>query len=110
MAGKQNEPNEKEAKAASGMKTETKPEQETETQEEKLVQASNQKGTAGNAPSKAVRQEDVYTMEEFAKNAAELFGVRKEIVVAAFYDKKVTKCTKEEAKKIVEEFKKREVK
>ena len=49
-------------------------------------------------------------MEEFAKNAAELFGVRKEIVVAAFYDKKVTKCTKEEAKKIVEEFKKREVK
>ena len=41
MAGKQNEPNEKEAKAASGMKTETKPEQETETQEEKLVQASN---------------------------------------------------------------------
>ena len=37
MAGKQNEPNEKEAKAASGMKTETKPEQETETQEEKLV-------------------------------------------------------------------------
>lgn len=99
MAGKQNEPKETNEKAVSRMKTETKPEQ-----------AVNQKETAGNFLAKAARQEDVYTMEDFAQNAAELFGVRKEIVIAAFRDKNVTKCTKEEAKKIVEEFKKREVK
>lgn len=110
MAGKQNEPKETNEKAVSGMKTENKPEQAAETREEKPEQAPNQKETAGNSLAKAARQEDVYTMEEFAQNAAELFGARKEIVIAAFRDKNVTKCTKEEAKKIVEEFKKREVK
>lgn len=82
MAGKQNEPNEKETKAVQ----------------------------TGNLSVKANRQEDVYTMEDFAQNSTALFGVRREIVVAAFHDKKITTATKEEAKKIIEGFKKREVK
>lgn len=54
--------------------------------------------------------EEVYTAEEFYRAARTLWGVAPELVRAALRCKGVTKCTKEEARKIVEEFKNKEVK
>lgn len=63
------------------------------------------------AGSKKVK-ESVYNVNEFASNAEKVFGpnVRSECVVAAFRMAKKTEATKEEAKKIVTSFMKKEVK
>ncbi len=63
---------------------------------------------AEKAEPKPVAEE--YTAEEFYQAARTLFGVAPELVRAAFRCNKVTKCTKDEAIKIVETFKNKEVK
>lgn len=103
MAGKQNVTDEKETKAASGAEFLEKQAAETKPGVGPK-QSENPQG------KKNGQDASVYTMEEFALNAGTLFGVRQEIVVAAFLDKGVKKCTKEQAKDIIENFKKREVK
>ncbi|MDE6905562.1 MAG: hypothetical protein K2P76_11650 [Lachnospiraceae bacterium] len=102
MAGKQNVTDEKEKKAASGAEFLEKQAAETKPgtgpkQEEKPTGKKNGQDAS------------VYTIEEFAANAVKLFGVRREIVVAAFQAEGMEKCTKEQAKQIIDKFRKREV-
>lgn len=52
----------------------------------------------------------VYTVGEFAANAEELFHTRPECVIAALKEVNITECGKAQAEKIVNAFKKREVK
>lgn len=54
--------------------------------------------------------ESVYTLEELAGSARQLFGVREECVVAALKAVNITECTVSKAKEIIEEFIQREVK
>lgn len=58
----------------------------------------------------ATKNESVYTIDEFCKNAQTLFSVKPECVRAAFKKNGITECGKDKAKKIVEEFMKKEVK
>ena len=51
-----------------------------------------------------------YTVEEFAENAVTLFGASSDIVTAALRMAGVKKTTKSAASKIIEEFRKKEVK
>ena len=51
-----------------------------------------------------------YTIEELAAGAESAFGCMPEMVMAALMEQKVTKCSKAEAAKLVEAFKKKEVK
>lgn len=103
MAGKQNIAEEKEKKAASGEETLEKQAPETKP-------GAGPKHAEKPSGKKNGQDASVYTMEEFAANAVKLFGVRREIVVAAFLDKGVEKCTKGQAKEIIDKFRKREVK
>ena len=52
----------------------------------------------------------VYTVGEFAANAEELFHTRPECVIAALKEVNITECGKAQAEKIVNAFKKSEVK
>ena len=54
--------------------------------------------------------EEEYTADEYYKAARSVFGVAPELVRAAFRCKGVTKCSKNKAIQIVEEFKNKEVK
>ena len=60
-------------------------------------------------PEVAVPEQE-YTEAEFYSAARTLWGVAPELARAALRLKGVTKCTKAEATKIVEEFKNKEVK
>lgn len=60
--------------------------------------------------AKPAQAESEYTTEEFANNAKSLFNTRKECVVAALRAASVTKTTVFNAKRIVDEFLKKEVK
>ncbi|MCI8418850.1 MAG: hypothetical protein HFI33_15365 [Lachnospiraceae bacterium] len=60
---------------------------------------------------KAVKQaEPVYTAEELANAAKELFGTRRECVLAALRESGIQSCTRSVAKKLVEAYRKKEVK
>lgn len=59
---------------------------------------------------KAKGQEAVYTVEELAAGAETLFRTRPECVTAAFREKGITACTREEAGEIVGRFIRKEVK
>lgn len=67
---------------------------------------SADKVVAKAAPTPA---ESVYTAEELAENAGNLFGVRTECVAAALKVAGIKECTVSEAKGIVEAFMKKEV-
>lgn len=58
---------------------------------------------------KKLPAESVYRKEELADSARNMFHTRKECVLAALEAAKKAECTVSEAKKIVEEFLKREV-
>lgn len=62
--------------------------------------------------SKKKSSESVYTVQELVNNAEAVFGARtkKECVAAAFRFAGKTQATREEAKRIVENFLKKEVK
>lgn len=64
------------------------------------------------APQKEQKasQESVYSASELAANAKKVFGTRQECVAAALKAAGKTECTVTEAKEIVGEFLKREVK
>lgn len=51
----------------------------------------------------------VYTAAELTANAQAVFGTVPDIVSAALRQEGITECTKEEAKKIIQDFVKREV-
>jgi len=70
-------------------------EKNTEQQEEKVLKAA---------------QESVYTVNEFADSSQQVFGARRECVIAAFLCAGKESATITEAKKIVETFLKQEVK
>lgn len=75
--------------------------------------ASPAEKTAGNrsgAQKASKSKEAVYTAEEFAANAEALFRVKPECVQAAFREKGIKECTKSDAKKVVEDFMRKEVK
>lgn len=55
-------------------------------------------------------QESVYTLQEFAQNSKELFGVQKECVIAAFRVANKQEATPSEAKEMVEKFMRKEIK
>ena len=55
-------------------------------------------------------QESVYSAGELAANAKKIFGTRQECVEAALRSAGKTECTVSEARKIVENFLKKEVK
>lgn len=57
-----------------------------------------------------IPQESVYSVGELAANAKKIFGTRQECVVAALNAAGKTECTVAEAKTIVANFIKREVK
>lgn len=57
-----------------------------------------------------VQAESVYTAEELADNAGNLFGVRTECVAAALKVAGIKECTVSKTKEIVEAFMKKEVK
>lgn len=61
-------------------------------------------------PTQPKAAEAEYTAAELARNAETVFHTRKECVAAALKAAKVTKTTVSEAKKIVENFLKKEVK
>lgn len=63
--------------------------------------------TIENTRVKAV--EPVYSIKEFADNAKQLFGVRRECVVAALKSARISSCTVSKAKEIVNIFMKKEV-
>lgn len=56
--------------------------------------------------------ESVYTVQELEDNAESVFGerIKKECVAAAFRSAGKTQATREEAKKVVDNFLKKEVK
>lgn len=56
------------------------------------------------------QQESVYTLEEFATNAEDIFGTGPECVFAALKEQGIAKCTKQKAIEIVRAFCRREVK
>lgn len=69
--------------------------------------------TAGNrngAQAASGKREAAYTAEEFAANAEAIFRVKPECVQAAFREKGIKECTKSDAKKVVEDFMRKEVK
>ncbi len=53
--------------------------------------------------------EPVYTATELANVAKELFGTRRECVLAALREAGIQSCTKAAAKKLVEAYRKKEV-
>lgn len=69
--------------------------------------AEAEKVTTKTAP---VQEESVYTAEELAENAGNLFGVRAECVAAALKVAGIKECTVSKTKGIVEAFMKKEVK
>lgn len=69
--------------------------------------ADAEKVTTKTAP---VQAESVYTAEELAENAGNLFGVRAECVAAALKVAGIKECTVSKTKEIVEAFMEKEVK
>lgn len=67
--------------------------------------ASVQEGTRRKAP-----QESVYTADELAGNAVQLFGVMPECAIVALKMAGITSCTVSQAKELVRAFMKKEVK
>lgn len=65
------------------------------------------KEVAGRTAAKEV--EPVYSAGEFADNAKQLFGVRRECVVAALKSAGISSCTVSKAKETVNAFMKKEV-
>lgn len=61
-------------------------------------------------PDKAAQIGSEYTAEELAISAKELFDAPKECAAAALRAAGITQCTVSKAKKIVDEFLKKEVK
>lgn len=63
------------------------------------------------AKSGAKNADDIYSAEEFAQNAASVFGadVRSECVIAAFRLAEKKSATRQEAEKIVREFLRKEI-
>ncbi len=55
------------------------------------------------------KQESVYTIDEFCRNAQVLFSTMPECVWAALKEKGIKECEKTEAEKIVHQFMKKEV-
>jgi hypothetical protein len=53
--------------------------------------------------------EPIYSVREFADNAKQLFGVRRECVVAALKSAGISSCTVSKAKETVNAFMKKEV-
>lgn len=78
----------------------------TENVEKKVEVAEEQSAKT----ESRVLQEAVYSVNELAANAREIFGTRQECVVAALRAADKSECTVSEAKKIVERFLKKEVK
>lgn len=81
----------------------------------KNVAATDANGTQVEAPAekstaKKEKQRSVYSLNELAANARNLFNTRQECVVAALRDAGKTECTVSEAKEIVSKFLKKEVK
>ena len=66
--------------------------------------------TEQTAPKEVKKSASVYTAEEFASQAKKLFGTKPDIVTAAFYVAGKDKATVEEAKELVDKFRKKEVK
>ena len=66
---------------------------------------------AAEAPAQTVQapSEAEYSAGEFAQNATQLFGARKECVEAAMKSANVTSCTLSKAKEIVTAFLNKEV-
>ena len=83
-------------------------EQKEATKAPKVDNIQQAKQTA--AQAKAEPAESVYTAEELANNAKNIFGTRKECVAAALKVANVTECTVSKAKEIVEKFLNKEVK
>lgn len=79
--------------------------------------ASAKSGTQKTAENESVtltensvaKQESVYTIDEFCRNAQVLFGTMPECVGAALKEKGIKECEKIEAEKIVKQFMKKEV-
>ncbi|MCI8962956.1 MAG: hypothetical protein HFG37_04495 [Eubacterium sp.] len=79
--------------------------------------ASAKNGTQKTAENESVtltknsvaKQESVYTIDEFCRNAQVLFGTMSECVRAALKEKGIKECKKLEAEKIVKQFMKKEV-
>jgi hypothetical protein len=74
--------------------------------------ATKQETTTAQAASAAPagKKESEYSVSELAANAKKLFGKRPECVTAALTFAGKTTCTVSDAKKIVEDFMKKEVK
>lgn len=67
-------------------------------------------GNRSGTQAASENREAVYSAGEFAANAEALFHVKPECVQAAFREKGIMKCTKSDARKIVEDFMKKEIK
>jgi anti-sigma regulatory factor (Ser/Thr protein kinase) len=92
---------------ATSKKAETATTEPAQEQETKAVTESAQDQQA--TVNAATQTESVYAVSELAANA-KIFGERPECVTAALRFAGKATCTVSEAKKIVEEFMKREVK
>jgi hypothetical protein len=93
---------------ATSKKAETATTEPAQDQETKAVTESAQDQQA--TVNAATQTESVYAVSELAANAKKIFGERPECVTAALRFAGKATCTVSEAKKIVEEFMKREVK
>jgi hypothetical protein len=75
-----------------------------------VAKADTERKMNGQTKAADAGQEDpVYTIEEYAANAEELFHTRPECVIAALKEKNITECGKAQAEKIINAFNKREV-
>ncbi len=79
---------------------------------EKNAPAAEKQAEAGQAPKAkpGAAKESVYPVGELASNAKQIFGTRQECVSAALRAAGKTECTVSEAKAIVNNFLKKEVK
>lgn len=71
-----------------------------------------QKGNAGKIeiPMETQVQDSVYSVDEFAAGAQQIFGISQDIVRAALNSSGIKECTKAEAEKVVKAFAERKVK
>ena len=77
---------------------------------ERLKETDQKEGPVKETVLKKAVPEAVYTMDEFVHAAQEVFpGIRRECVMAAFKVAGIKKATVKEAKKMVNDFCKKEV-
>lgn len=86
-----------------------KPER-TSAKEAGMKAAETETKEAAERKTEAKAVEPVYSVREFADNAKQLFGVRRECVVAALKSAAISSCTVSKAKAVVNAFMKKEVK